>query len=58
MLGCTGLNLVTAVSGEESGAQFDQFGRSSDHMSFLQKCLPPVKGVVWSMCEGEDGRVH
>lgn len=27
-------------------------------MSFLKKCLPPVKWVVRSMCEGEDGRVH
>lgn len=27
-------------------------------MLFLKKCLPPVKCVVRSMCEGEDGRVH
>ncbi len=33
-----------------------EFG--SDKTSFLQKCLPPVKAVVWSVREGEDGRVH
>lgn len=27
-------------------------------MSFLQKRLSPVKAVIRSMCEGEDGRVH
>lgn len=26
--------------------------------SFLQERLPPVKAVVGSVCEGEDGRVH
>ena len=53
----TGLKLVPAVSGGE-GAQSDQVAQSSDQMSFLHQCLPPVQGVVWSVCEGEDGRVH